>query len=290
MATANRNATRNGVGDRVTIIEADLYEPVSEDDKPLLDSLVGRCEFLVGNLRPLWATTGWAGAGRCSVAPENSSLGGRRYCCRSRTSTASESGVSPKMCRATPTRVSWRRRSGSRSIRIEKIWHETSSTMPTRRHGVGCRIGLVVVPAKRVSVLRQPGAGTGESNRGEPDVPLADASLPMGRVTPAEGRAAAVPGGRGGVAASFVPRGLASAPPETGGDLLRRGRRRRTGRFHEGAGRLFVFGLEDHQRRSDAVLTAAGEDEEAFVQSMSVDERNGPSPLVRRLRSTPRDR
>ena len=49
VATANRNATRNGVGDRVTIIEADLYEPVSEDDKPLLDSLVGRCEFLVGN-------------------------------------------------------------------------------------------------------------------------------------------------------------------------------------------------------------------------------------------------
>jgi len=49
VAAANRNATRNGVGGRVTIIEADLYEPVSNDDKALLDGLVGRCDFLIGN-------------------------------------------------------------------------------------------------------------------------------------------------------------------------------------------------------------------------------------------------
>lgn len=49
VAAANRNAARNGVADQVTFIEADLYVPAREDDRSLLDGLVGKCDFLIGN-------------------------------------------------------------------------------------------------------------------------------------------------------------------------------------------------------------------------------------------------
>lgn len=46
---ATRNAERNGVADRVTVIEADLFDAVAPEGRDLLSSLEGRCDFLVAN-------------------------------------------------------------------------------------------------------------------------------------------------------------------------------------------------------------------------------------------------
>ena len=49
VAVANGNAARNNVSDRVVFVEGDSFEPVADVDRALVDSLVGRCEFLIAN-------------------------------------------------------------------------------------------------------------------------------------------------------------------------------------------------------------------------------------------------
>ena len=49
VAAANRNAERNGVADRVTVIRGDLFEAVLPADRAVLEALSGNCDFLIAN-------------------------------------------------------------------------------------------------------------------------------------------------------------------------------------------------------------------------------------------------
>ncbi|GBE22499.1 50S ribosomal protein L3 glutamine methyltransferase [bacterium BMS3Bbin01] len=49
VANARRNVDRNGVANRVVVVQADLFTAYDPDDRDLLERLIGRVDFLIAN-------------------------------------------------------------------------------------------------------------------------------------------------------------------------------------------------------------------------------------------------
>jgi hypothetical protein len=49
VAVSRENVERNGLSDKVKVVQADLFEPVRAEDRMLLDSIIGEVDFLVTN-------------------------------------------------------------------------------------------------------------------------------------------------------------------------------------------------------------------------------------------------